>query len=80
MDKTLQVLKDLKVSYRKCFESEDGKKVLKDLYRVCYMDDTTFNKDPYITAFQEGIRSVAVHIKRAMEDDNGLSETEEGKG
>ena len=69
MDKTLQVLKDLKVAYRKCFDSEDGKKVLKDLYRVCYMNDTTFNKDPYITAFQEGIRSVAVHIKRAIEDE-----------
>jgi hypothetical protein len=69
MDKTLQVLKDLKVSYRRAFDSEDGKKVLKDLYRVCYMNDTTFNKDPYITAFQEGIRSVAVHIKRAIEDE-----------
>jgi hypothetical protein len=69
LDKTLQVLKDLKVAYRKCFESEDGSKVLKDLYRVCYMNDTTFNKDPYITAFQEGIRSVAVHIKRAIEDE-----------
>jgi hypothetical protein len=69
LDKTLQVLKDLKVAYRKCFDSEDGKKVLKDLYRVCYMNDTTFNKDPYITAFQEGIRSVAVHIKRAIEDE-----------
>ena len=76
MDKTLQVIKDLKVAYRKTFDGEYGAKVLKDLYRVCYMDDTTFNKDPYITAFQEGIRSVAVHIKRAMEDDNGLQEEE----
>jgi hypothetical protein len=44
------------------------------------MNDTTFNKDPYIAAFQEGVRSVAVHIKRAMEDDNGLQgEKEEGE-
>jgi hypothetical protein len=78
LDKTLQVLKDLKVSYRKCFESEDGVKVLKDLYRVCYMDDTTFNKDPYIAAFQEGIRSVALHIKQAMEENDGLQEEREG--
>jgi len=79
MDKTLQVLKDLKVSYRRCFESEDGKKVLKDLYRVCYMDDTTFNKDPYVAAFQEGIRSVALHIKQAI-DDKSLPQEEAGGG
>ena len=67
----LQQIKDLKVAYRKCFESEHGVKVLKDLYRVCYLYEQTFNKDPYVAAFQEGIRSVAIHIKKAMEDNNG---------
>jgi hypothetical protein len=73
----LQSLKDLKVSYRKCFESEDGKKVLKDLEMRCYITSTTFNADPYVSAFQEGTRSVVLHIKQAMDIEKTLPEERE---
>ena len=72
----LQQLKDLKVAYRKCFETEDGKKVLKDLERRCFLTYTTFNADPYVSAFQEGTRSVVLHIKQAMDAESQMPEEE----
>lgn len=69
-----QEIKDLKVSYRKCFESEEGKKVLKDLERRCFGKDRTFTQDPYITAFNEGTRSAFLYIQNMMEDNDGQEE------
>ena len=70
-----QRIKDLKANYRKCFQSEDGAKVLKDLLRFCLCDVPTFNSDALVMAYNEGVRSVALFIKRMMED--APTETEE---
>lgn len=79
-DSNEQKLKDLKVAYRKCFESEDGKKVLADLERRCFITYTTFTPDPYVSAFQEGSRSVVLHIKQAMDMASQMPKEEEASG
>ena len=66
-DSNLQKIKDIRVAYRKTFSTEDGAKVLADLERRCFITDTTFNKDPYLFSFQEGTRSVVLHIKQLIE-------------
>lgn len=75
----LQEFKDLKVAYQRCFETEHGKKVLKDLERRCFKDESTFNCDPYISAFQEGMRSVVVNINHMRDMDYGLQEGKEAQ-
>jgi len=59
-------LKGLRNNYKKTFESEEGKKVLADLEKVCLYRSTTFDKDPMVMAFQEGLRSVYLHITTMM--------------
>jgi hypothetical protein len=70
----LQTIKDLKVSYRKLFDSEEGKKVLKDLSRWCRLNERTFHPDPYITANNEGARSVILYINQMRDDEQKLPE------
>lgn len=62
-------LKGKRNDYKKVFESEEGKRVLKDLERVCMYRATTFDKDAAIMAFQEGLRAVYLHITTIMEMD-----------
>ena len=62
MEDNAERLKGLRGDYKKTFESEEGKKVLKDLESVCMFKMSTFNKDPYVTAFSEGLRAVYLHI------------------
>ncbi len=76
-DSNEQKIKDVRIAYRECFNSEHGKIVLKDLERRCFIADTTFNRDPYVSAFQEGTRSVVIHIKQLMEVGDGKEERRE---
>lgn len=69
---SLQELKDMKVAYLRTFETEHGKKVLADLERRCFLKDMTFDRDPYITAFQEGTRSVVLHINHMRDMEYGM--------
>lgn len=62
-------LKALYNDYKKLFLSEEGKRVLEDLARVCLADVTTFNKDSNIAAYNEGLRSVYLHIKTVISKD-----------
>ena len=55
-------LKGLRNDYKKTFESEEGKHVLKDLEQVCMFRMSTFNKDALTMAFSEGLRAVYLHI------------------
>ena len=59
-------LKGLRNDYKKVFESEEGKRVLKDLEKVCLYRATTFDKDALVMAFQEGLRGVYLHITTIM--------------
>jgi len=55
-------MKETILAYKRVFDSKDGKKVLVDLMKSCHMMDTTFDKDPYETHFNEGARSVLIRI------------------
>ena len=60
--RNIERIKGVQQDYKKTFSSEEGKKVLKDLEQICLANSTTFNKDSLIMAFQEGLRSVYLHI------------------
>lgn len=65
----IQRIKGLREDYNKVFSSEEGKRVLKDLMKVCSADAITFDKDALTMAFNEGNRAVYLHIKTIMEMD-----------
>ena len=69
MDNNSQKLKEKREDYKKTFDSEEGKRVLKDLEKVCMYRSTTFDKDALIMAFQEGLRAVYLHITTVMNMD-----------
>jgi len=61
-------MRDIAIAYKRVFDSEEGKKVLKDLMRSCFMLDTTYtNKEDLI--FNEGARSVVLRILKTTETD-----------
>ncbi len=62
-------LKGNREDYKKVFETEEGKRVLKDLERVCMYRSTTFDKDSLVMAFQEGLSAVYLHITTIMNMD-----------
>ena len=71
-DKTTEFinqLKERKQLYQNVFESPDGKKVLEDLSRTTFMNKTTFNDNELRMAFNEGQRSVILHIHSMMKID-----------
>lgn len=59
-------IKGIRNDYKKVFESEEGKRVLADLEKVCMFKSTTFDKEPGVMAFQEGLRGVYLHIITIM--------------
>lgn len=60
MDKELA---DLTFAYQKTFETEEGKRVLEDIYRYTNMHESTFNpENQFATAFSEGMRRVGLRI------------------
>ena len=62
-------LKEKREDYKKTFGTEEGKRVLKDLEKVCLYRTSTFDKEPMVMAFQEGLRTVYLHITTIMEMD-----------
>ena len=73
----LQQLKDLKVAYKNCFEGEDGKKVLADLERRCFIKERTFSPDTHLTAYNEGTRGVVLYINQMRDMDYGVQKGQE---
>ena len=60
----------LKCMYKQVFATESGKKVLKDLEARCNFRNTTFIQNDSIgTAFEEGKRSVFLHILNMSEEE-----------
>tara|TARA_R100000734_G_C3228688_1_gene37526 strand:- start:277 stop:450 length:174 start_codon:yes stop_codon:yes gene_type:complete len=56
--------------YKQVFATESGKKVLKDLEARCNFRNTTFIQNDSIgTAFEEGKRSVFLHILNMSEEE-----------
>jgi len=56
-------------SYRRLFNSEEGKYVLDDLKKRCFADVSTFHESDRVHAFQEGNRAVYLTIISMLEMD-----------
>jgi len=70
------LLKDLEMRinrrnhYRAVFSTPEGQKVLKDLLTFCNINNMTYvPNDPATTAFNEGMRRVALRVISIMEND-----------
>lgn len=61
-------IKELKLSYRRTFNTDDGVKVLQDLKSRFGFETTTFSGDPYETAFNEGQRAAVLLIVRMLSE------------
>lgn len=73
--KLMQEITERKQLYQNVFESPDGKKVLEDLSRQAFGKKTTFNENANKMAFNEGQRSIVLHINSIMTID--LKRTED---
>jgi hypothetical protein len=64
-------IKELREAYKKIFESDDGKLVIKDLEKRChFMSTTNVKGDSHESAYMEGQRSVLLFIKSMLQNDN----------
>ena len=64
-------IKGLKEAYKRIFESDDGKIVVKDLEKRChFMSTTNVKGDSHESAYMEGQRSVLLFIKSMLQNDN----------
>jgi hypothetical protein len=59
-------IEDLKLSYRRVFNTDDGKVVLSDLKTRFGFETTTFSDNPYESAFNEGQRAAVLLIVRML--------------
>jgi hypothetical protein len=55
--------------YQRVFGTNDGKAVLKDLEKRCFINHTTYNDSYGQMSFSEGRRSIYIHIKNLLEKD-----------
>lgn len=55
--------------YQRVFDTDDGKRVLADLRKRCYMNATTYNDNHGRMSFSEGRRSIYIHIENLLEKD-----------
>jgi hypothetical protein len=62
-------VEDLKLAYRRVFNTDDGEIVLSDLKARFGFETTTFSDNPYETAFNEGQRATLLLIVRMLADE-----------
>lgn len=55
-------LKETTLAYKRVFESEEGRLVLKDLMKCCNFLNSSVGKDSNETFFNEGSRSIILRI------------------
>ena len=65
----MKQIDDLKLAYRRTFNTEDGAKVLSDLKTRFGYETTTFSDNPYETAFNEGQRAAVLLIVRMLTEE-----------
>jgi hypothetical protein len=65
----MQTVKELKLAYRRTFNTDDGAQVLSDLKKRFSFETTTFSGDPYQSAFNEGQRAAVLLIVRMLSDE-----------
>ena len=56
-------------TYKRLFTTEEGKEILADLERDCYLRTSTFSTDAMEMAYREGMRSMVLHIKSMLDMD-----------
>lgn len=56
-------------AYKRLFDSDDGKVVLQDLAKSCNFSLSSFDSDPYRTAYNEGVRSVILRLFDILDTD-----------
>lgn len=65
----LQQIEDLKLAYRRTFNTEDGERVLADLKaRFSFEASTFIPGDPHHSAFKEGQRDAVLLIARMLSE------------
>jgi hypothetical protein len=64
----MKQLEELKLSYRRTFNTDDGERVLSDLKTRFGFEATTFSGDPYQSAFNEGQRAAVLLIVRMLSE------------
>jgi len=64
----MKQIEELKLSYRRTFNTEDGERVLSDLKSRFGFEATTFTGDPYQTAFNEGQLAALLLIVRMLSE------------
>lgn len=63
-------LEELKLAYRRTFNTDDGRKVMDDLQKRFSFGATTFvSGDPYTSAFNEGQRAAVLLIARMLSEE-----------
>lgn len=55
--------------YQRVFNTNDGKLVLADLKKRCFIDHTTYDDNHGRMSFSEGRRSIYVHITNILNKD-----------
>lgn len=65
--------------YQNVFGSPEGQLVLEDLKGRCFIYQTTANADSHKTFWQEGMRSIMLHIQGQIDLDPMKPKTEEGE-
>lgn len=71
-------ISDLRRCYERCFAGQAGQAVLSDLEARAFVHGTSFSPDPQRAAFNEGRRSLALHIRRMLDRDGAGARTPEG--
>ncbi len=59
-------LRQSQLLYRRVFDTTEGRLVLQDLAHKCYLDHSTFDKDPITMARNEGKRLVMLDIMQTL--------------
>ena len=63
-------IEELKLAYRRTFNTDDGRKVMEDLQkRFCFGITTFVSGDPYTSAFNEGQRAAVLLITRMLSEE-----------
>ena len=66
----MKQIDDLKLAYRRTFNTEDGEQVLKDLKARFSFETSTFVPgDPHMSAFREGQRDAVLLIVRMLSEE-----------
>jgi len=62
---------DLRRQYALAFQGEAGRAVLTDIEARAFVRESSFHPDPQRAAYNEGRRSLALHIRRMLVEPEG---------